>query len=402
MSDGNEVWITGVGTANPLGSSFQETADNLLAGRSGIVRVTDFDASNHRCQIAGRVPHCPAPPELAEAEFVQLPPIERLFLWCCTQALREAGWWERRSEVRLGLVLGYGGEWPLFWEANRHRGELAQPAHEPLIERVQRRLGAIGPAVTVSAACASGNHALAVGRRWAQRGLVDVCLAGAGEMSVTPMTLACFGNLGALSRRNNEPAKASRPFDKDRDGIVISEGGAMFVLERAAAARRRGVRAYAEVAGFGASSDASHMVIPSRDPGPAIAAVRAALRDARATSEPIDYLNPHATGTPVGDVFESQVLQMVLGEAARTVPVSATKSMTGHALSGAAALDALACLTALERQAIPPTINLDEPSPECALCHVPHEAREGRVRLAVSNSFGFGGSNTCLVLRKAA
>jgi 3-oxoacyl-[acyl-carrier-protein] synthase II len=216
------------------------------------------------------------------------------------------------------------------------------------------------------------------------------------------VSLACFGNLGALSRRNDSPAEASRPFDKDRDGIVLSDGGAMFVLEPATAARRRGARPYAEVAGCGFSSDASHMVIPSPDPGPAVAAVRSALRDAGASAERIDYVNAHATSTPVGDSGEARVIQTVLGEAVRTVPVSASKSMTGHALSGAAALGAIACLTALERQAIPPTINLDDAGPECALCHVPHEARDHRVRLALANSFGFGGSNTCIAFRKVA
>jgi 3-oxoacyl-(acyl-carrier-protein) synthase len=221
-------------------------------------------------------------------------------------------------------------------------------------------------------------------------------------MGVTPMSLACFGNLGALSRRNDAPAGACRPFDRDRDGIVLSEGGALFVLEAAGAARRRGAEPCAVLAGFGASSDASHMVIPSSDPEPAAAAMRAAFRDAKAAPQDVDYLNAHATGTPVGDGSEASVLRVVFGDAVRSIPVSATKSMTGHALSGAAALDAVACLTALHRQAIPPTINLDEPGPDCALRHVPHQALSRPVRLAVSNSFGFGGSNSCLVLRKAA
>jgi 3-oxoacyl-(acyl-carrier-protein) synthase len=406
MKNQDAVWLTGVGTANPLGTSFAETADNLLAGRSGIVPVTDFDVSRHRSQIGGRIAAIPTPADWDEPSFAALEPIERLFLWCCTEALRQAGLWERRSELRLGVVLGYGAEWVLFWEADWRRGgrriHHPGPDDEALVRRVQRRLGLRGPAITVAAACASGNCALAVGRRWLSMGLCDVCLAGAGEMGVTPMSLACFGNLGALSRRNDAPAAASRPFDKGRDGIVLSEGGAMFVLEPAPAAQRRGARPLAELAGYGATSDASHMVIPSRDPEPAAAAVRAALRDAAAGSDEVDYLNAHATSTPVGDTSETRVLQAVLGAAVHSVPVSATKSMTGHALSGAAALDALACLTALERQAVPPTINLDDPDPDCALCHVAHQPRSHRVRLTVSNSFGFGGSNTCLVLRKVA
>jgi 3-oxoacyl-[acyl-carrier-protein] synthase II len=182
----------------------------------------------------------------------------------------------------------------------------------------------------------------------------------------------------------------------------MGEGGALFVLEPASRARRRGARAYAEVAGFGASSDASHLVIPSNDPGPASRAMRLAMAQAGVAPEQIDYVNAHATSTPVGDRFETRVLHAILGEAARTVPVSATKSMTGHLISAAAAVEAVACLVALDRQALPPTINLDDPDPDCALCHVAHQAQPHRVEVVVSNSFGFGGSNTCLVLREAA
>jgi 3-oxoacyl-[acyl-carrier-protein] synthase II len=214
------------------------------------------------------------------------------------------------------------------------------------------------------------------------------------------MALAGFGNLRALSRRNDAPAAASRPFDCDRDGFVMSEGGAMFVLERSESARRRGARAYAAVAGCGAGSDAHHMVIPSPDPQPAIAAMRQALADARVNPDEISYINAHATSTPVGDVAEARVLEAVLGESLHDVPVSSTKSVTGHLLTAAAAIEVIACLAALEHQAVPPTMNLDRPDPECRLCHVPHEARPHRIRTTVSNSFGFGGSNTCLVLRK--
>jgi 3-oxoacyl-[acyl-carrier-protein] synthase II len=206
----------------------------------------------------------------------------------------------------------------------------------------------------------------------------------------------------ALSKRNDAPQAASRPFDRGRDGFVMGEGGTVFVLERAAHARRRGARAWGEVAGFGASSNAFHMVVPSSDPEPAVAAMRQALEDAGVAPDEVDYVNAHATSTPQGDTAEAEVLRTVLGPATDRVPVSSTKSMTGHLLSGAAALNALACLAAMERSAIPPTINLDDPDPECALCHVAHTAREAPVRVAVSNSLGFGGSNTCLVLRQVA
>ncbi len=218
-------------------------------------------------------------------------------------------------------------------------------------------------------------------------------------MAVTPMSLGCFGNLRALSRRNHEPRAASRPFDRGRDGFVIAEGGALFVLEHEAAARKRSARAYAAIGGFGASSDACHAVIPSPEPGPAVAAMRQALADARVDPGAISYVNAHAPGTPVGDALEANALRIVLGEAAPRIPVSSTKSMTGHLLTAASALECIACIAALEHQSLPPTINLDDPDPSCDLLHVAREARAHTVENVVSNSFGFGGSNTCLVLR---
>ena len=327
----------------------------------------------------------------------------RLVLWCCTKALGDAGWWQRRAEVRVGLILGVGAEWLISWEDDGLRGGTRvyhpEQDRESLVHRARRTLGLSGPAATVSAACASGNYALAQARRWLELGWVDLCLAGACDMAVTPMSLAGFGNLRALSRRNAEPQAASRPFDRGRDGFVMGEGGAVFVLERANSARQRTAHVYGRVAGCGASSDAHHMVIPSPDPGPAREAMLQALADAGVEPGQVDYVNAHATSTPVGDVAEANVLQGVFGPALPRVPVSSTKSMTGHLLTAAAAVEALACLVAMERRAVPPTINLDDPDPECPLCHIPHEARPHQVRLAVSNSFGFGGSNTCLVLQ---
>ncbi len=218
-------------------------------------------------------------------------------------------------------------------------------------------------------------------------------------MAVTPMSMGCFGNLRALSRRNDDPGRASRPFDSARDGFVIGEGGAVFVLEPASTARARGARAYASVAGFGSSSDAYHAVIPSPDPEPAVSAMRQALAEAGVEPVEIDYINAHAPGTPVGDVLEASALAMVLGEATPLVPVSSTKSMTGHLLTAAGAVEAIACIAALRHQALPPTINLDDPDPKCPLRHVANRAEAANVAVTVSNSFGFGGSNTCLVLR---
>lgn len=400
------VWITGVGVATSLGNSHDELATNLMAGKSGVGPVSHFDTKDQPCRVAACLGPMTAPGGWDEAEYARLGPWEQVLVATAVNALRDAGYWERRSSLRIGLVLGIGGEWVLTWEGGMQRGD--DRVHDPsrdhtcLTTFTREALGLNGPSATVAAACASGNVALAQARRWVRRGWVDVCLAGACDRSLTPMGMAGFGNLGALTRRNDDPEGASRPFDRGRDGFVMGEGGAMFVLERADRARRRGARAYAEVAGVGATSDAHHMVIPSPESGPCVRAMRLALADAGLAPEALDYVNAHATSTPVGDAFEARALREVLGRAARVVPVSSTKSMTGHLLSATSAVEALACLAAFDRQAIPPTINLDDPDPECALCHVPHEARPHKVNTALSNSFGFGGSNICIVFRRVA
>lgn len=404
--DDEAVWITGVGLATPLGFSYGALADGLLAGRSGVRPVTHFDASDQPCKFAATLDPVPCPDGWDPDDFGRLGPWEQVLVRTTVEALRDSGWWERRHSARVGLVVGIGGEWVLTWEASMLVG--GRRVHEPARDRsdltsfTRGALGLTGPSATVAAACASGNVALAQARRWVRRGWVDVCLAGACDRSITPMGMAGFGNLGALSKRNDAPVAASRPFDRGRDGFVMGEGGAMFVLERARDARRRGAKAYAEVAGVGASSDAYHLVIPSSDPAPCVHAMRTALADARVDPSELDYVNAHATSTPVGDAFEARALREVLGESVRTVPVSATKSMTGHLLSAAAAVEALACLAAIERSAVPPTINLDDPDPDCELCHIAHQAHERRVDVALSNSFGFGGSNICVVLRRVA
>jgi 3-oxoacyl-[acyl-carrier-protein] synthase II len=407
VNPSDAVWITGVGTCTPLGATYEQFARNMLAGKSGIRRVSTFSVEEHPCQIAGQLDEVPCPIGAEPASFARLHRLEQLMHWCSIQALLDSGLWETRTNLRIGLVLGVGAEWLELWEAHglEHGREPAwQPpvAADSVAERTARALELNGPFTSVAAACASGNVALAQARAWLRMGWVDVCLAGAGDMAVTPMALAGFGNLRALSRRNAEPQTASRPFDKGRDGFVMGEGGAVFVLERAERARRRRVSAYAEVAGYGASSDAFNMVIPSPDPEPAVAAMRLALSDAAVSPGQVDYVNAHATSTPVGDTAEARVLHTVFGEEVSRIPISSTKSMTGHLLTAAAAVEALACVAAMHHSAIPPTINLNDPDPECNLCHVPHHARERKVRVAVSNSFGFGGSNTCLVLRSVA
>lgn len=399
------VVITGVGAATALGHDFATFSANLLAGKSAARAITDVQAG-----VEVRLPFCaaedpPAPAGYDAAAFAALPRSERFVLWCATSALSDSGYGDDRDGLRVGLALGSGGELLRRWDGDACAGgrEIFEGSTDSptLAESVAGELQLRGPIATIAAACASANYAFAQARRWIELGLADICLAG-GVETVTPICRSAFNNLRALSRRADDPQKASRPFDADRDGFVMGEGAAIMVLESAERARRRGARIYAEVAGFGATSDAFHMIIPSSNPAPAAAAIQAALDDARMQAAEIDYVNAHATSTPVGDKGEARALHTVLGADVSRVPVSSTKSITGHLLSAAAAVEALACLAAIEQQAIPPTLNLDNPDPECDLCHVPHHSIQRRVNVAVSNSFGFGGSNTTLVLRKAA
>jgi 3-oxoacyl-[acyl-carrier-protein] synthase II len=404
MADEGQVWITGVGAVSPLGTDFAEISASLLQGKSAIRPVTGFDASEHPCQIAGQLtlPECPA--EIDAEAYESAFPLDKCAIWCCWQSLADAGLWVERGNLRIGLVLGVAAEAMSHWDTDARRGgslihDLGQ-SHPSTTSIAWRTLELCGPTMSVAAACASGNHALALARDWIEMGLVDVCLAGACDMGVTPYSLASFGNLRALSRRNETPAEALRPFDCDRDGMVLGEGGAVFVLERSDSAQARGRAPYAELAGVGMTSDAYHLVIPSPEPTYAAAAMRHALASAQVRPEEVDYVNAHATGTPVGDVCEARALHAVFGDFCSQVPVSSTKSMTGHLLGAAAAIEALACLTAITYGAIPPTINLNQPDPACNLRHVANKAEKWDVRIAMSNSFGFGGHNTSLLLKR--
>lgn len=403
MSDG--VWITGVGAVTPLGNDFETVAGNLLAGRSGVSVQRLFAPKEETPQCVGAVGTIPVPHGMEPADFARLHRLEQLALSCTVQAAHDAGIAAGDRGPTIGLVLGMGAEYFRAWELDISQGgnRVFDPEQDrqSVAHAIRGRLGLRGPAASVAAACASGGYALLLARQWVKLGWVDVCLAGACDL-VTPMAYAGFHNLRALSRREDSPTAASRPFDADRDGFVMGEGGAVFALESAERARRRGAQGYGELAGVGATSDASHMVIPSPESQQACEAIRLALEDARIAPDEVDYVNAHAAGTPVGDKAEAQAIRLALGHAADRVPVSSTKSMTGHLLSGAAAIEALACLAAIRHDAIPPTINLDHPDPECPLDHVAHTARQRTVRVAASNSFGFGGSNTCLVFRKAA
>jgi 3-oxoacyl-[acyl-carrier-protein] synthase II len=411
------VVITGVAAVSPVGSTFAEIATNLLAGRSG-VRTIAAAASAAPTTFAAAVDEIPRPPantcRLHREAFDRLDRLERVCLVPAAAALADAGLTPaacdpdrgsaRAGGPRIGLVLGSGAEHLRRWELDFAGGgtEVLAPRPEPsLAGRMREWLGITGPAITVAAACGSSGYALAVARAWLRDDLADVVVAGGCDI-LSPTSLAAFHNLRALSRRSDDPARASRPFDRDRDGFVMGEGGGFLVLERQADAAARGAGVRGELAGVGMSSDGVHMVTPSVDPSEAARAIAAALTDAGVEPHEVDYVNAHAAGTPVGDVAEAGAIRLAFGPATDGVPVSSTKSMSGHLVSGAAAFEAVACLVALERQAVPPTVNLDAVDPRCPLDHVPHVARPRRVRVAASNSFGFGGSNICLVIRRAA
>jgi 3-oxoacyl-[acyl-carrier-protein] synthase II len=402
------IVITGIGVVSPLGDSYTAVADNLLAGVSGIRSIPPHAFAREDRQFAAPVATIPLPAAAAcnlnEAAFAALPRFDRLCLSPVTYAIADAGLPGGYPSDRIGLVLGQGAEHLKVWDfdfldAGTRVFQTTQD--RSLVHRLAGHVGVRGPAVTTAAACASSGYSMALGRTWLDAGWVDACIVGGCDI-LSPTALAAFYNLRALSRRGDDPAKASRPFDRDRDGFVMGEGGAFFVLERRSDAVRRGGRIYGELAGVGMSSDAHHMVAPCMNPENAARAIAMAIEDAGVAPGEVDYVNAHAAGTPVGDAAEAGAIRLALGDAADRVAVSSTKSMSGHLVSGAAAFEAVACLAAIDRQAIPPTTNLDNPDEACLLNHVAHVARPARVRVTASNSFGFGGANLCLVIKAAA
>ena len=402
------IVITGLGAVSPMGNSFTAIADNLLAGVSGIRSIPPHAFAREERQFAAPVTEIPQPARgtcaLDEAAFAALPRFDQLCLSPITHAMADAGLPGTYPAARIGLVLGQGAEHLKEWDFDflDSGTRVFEPRQDPaLVHRLARHVGITGPAVTTAAACASSGYAMALGRTWLEAGWVDACVVGGCDI-LSPTGLAAFYNLRALSRRGDDPAKASRPFDRDRDGFVMGEGGAFLVLERQTAAVRRGATIHGELAGVGMSSDAFHMVAPCTNPENAARAIAMALEDAAVAPGDVDYVNAHAAGTPVGDAAEAGAIRMALGAAADRVPVSSTKSMSGHLVSAAAAFEAVACLAAIQRQAIPPTVNLDHPDEACPLDHVAHVARPARVRVTASNSFGFGGANLCLVIKAAA
>jgi 3-oxoacyl-[acyl-carrier-protein] synthase II len=403
------VAITGVGAITPIATGVEGAWDGILAGRSGIDEIQGFDTAGHRVRIAGEVLDFDA------ADWLDAKDVRRLDRFChfalvtAGMAIGDAGFVAERPE-RVATVYssGIGGVRTIedAFEVYSARGPQRAPATLVPASIPNMAAGQIamrnnfgGPSTCPVTACASSADAVGWGYRLVRDGYADACLAGGSEACVRAGIVASFANLRALSTRNDDPAAASRPFDAERDGFALSEGAGALMLEPLDTARARGAAIYAEVCGYGQSSDAYHETAPAPDGTGAARAITAALEEADVRADEVDYVNAHGTSTPLLDKTETKALKLALGESARAAAISSTKSMTGHLLGAAGAVETIFSALALRDQIAPPTINLETHDPECDLDYVPAAARRGRYDVALSNSMGFGGHNVCLVLR---
>ena len=410
---GRRVVVTGIGCVSPLGATADETWSAAIAGRSGVSANRRFDTTDFPVKIAAQAPDEFDLGDLPAKEARRLDRFTLLALAAAGEALRNAGLeLDAAQSERSGVAIGSGiggletlsnSLIALHTSGPRRVSPFTIPMSicNMASGYVAIQHGLRGPNLCQTAACASGAHSIGESARAIERGDADVMLAGGSEAPITPLGVAGFANMKALSTRNESPTGASRPFDTDRDGFVIGEGAAVLVLEDFERARARGADILAHVLGYGVSADAASVAQPTENGEGAQRCMKDAIADAGLVPSDVDYLNAHATSTPQGDPSEVRAIRAVFGEHAQRLPVSATKSMTGHLLGAAGAVEALLCVKALQTGILPPTINLDDPDPECELDHVANKARETRIRIAVSNSFGFGGTNATLVLGRA-
>jgi 3-oxoacyl-[acyl-carrier-protein] synthase II len=411
-----DIVVTGLGCASPLGVSAEETWSAIAAGRSGIARLPDEFDARLEVRIAARVTGALDPGPVERKELRRMDRGILLALCAAREALLDAGLAGAIGSAvdrdRIGVAIGSGiGGIHTFIQNDRLYAERGPSRVSPFFipmtlanmpsGMVAIHHGLRGPNLCHVTACASGAHAIGESLRLLRAGEADAMVVGATEAAVVDLVIAGFTNMQALSRRNDAPERASRPFDAERDGFVLGEGAAVLVLERAAHARARGARVRARLLGYGASADAAHVAAPDPESGGAQRCMRAALANAGLSAADVGYVNAHATSTPAGDAVEARALREVFGAHAERLPVSSTKGATGHLLGAAGALEALLCIRALETGTLPPTLNLDRPDPECMLDHVANRARPARVRVALSNSFGFGGVNAALIFGSA-
>jgi len=404
------VVVTGLGLISPLGIGTQVTWDALVEGRSGVGPITKFDTEGYSVRIAGEVKDFDPGQWFEHKEIKKFDTFVHYAVAASEMALEQS-----ELEIgddnahRVGVVIGSGiGGFPMIEKNHKKLLDRGPRKVSPFFipgsitnmcsGLVSIRTGAKGPNMATCTACSTSAHAISDATLYIRHGYADAIIAGGSEAVITPMPVAGFTSMRALSTRNDEPERASRPWDKDRDGFVIGEGSGIVVLEELEQARKRGAPILAEVLGFGMSSDAFHISAPSDDGDGAIRCMQAALDDAKLNPEDVDYINAHGTSTPAGDIVETRAIKGVFGEHASKVMVSSTKSMSGHLLGAAGGFEFGISVMAVREGIVPPTINLDNPDPENDLDYVPHTAREAPIKIALTNSFGFGGTNGCLLV----
>ncbi len=406
------VVVTGMGAVTPFGLTVDRYWDGLIEGRSGITRISLFDASEFEVSIGGEIPNFDAEQLLDRRIIKRLDRYAQFALVATDEAVKQSGL-EVASEDpdRMAVIFGsgIGGMNELEQQfARLHAkgpGKVSAFTIPKLMVNaasgnISITYGAKGNSIAISSACASASNAMGEALRQIRDGDADVIFTGGSEAALTPLALAAFASMKALSTRNDDPARASRPFDRDRDGFVLSESSGALIFEELEHARRRGAPILAEVIGFAATSDADHITQPSENGEGAAKAMRKAIKDAGISPQDVDYINAHGTSTPLGDIAETIAIKSVFGDHARRLTVSSTKSAVGHSLGASGGTELIACINAIRNSVIPPTINLEHPSEGCDLDYCPKTARDRKTRVAMSNSFGFGGHNACLIVKR--
>jgi 3-oxoacyl-[acyl-carrier-protein] synthase II len=414
MKNQRRVVVTGLGLVTPLGTGVEKTWNALCKGKTGIDRITRFDAEDFPVQIAGEVKDFNAEDFIERKEIKKMDLFIQYALAASVMAVEDAGMeiGEENAD-RVGVFVGSGiGGLPgieKWHDVLKEKGpNRITPFFIPMVlinlasGQVSIQLGAKGPNSCAVTACATGSHCIGDAYKVIARGDADAMVAGGSESAITPLCIAGFNAMHALSRRNDSPDKASRPFDLERDGFIVGEGSGVMVLEELDFARKRGAKIYAEVTGYGMTGDAYHMTAPLAEGEGAVRCMQIAIKDSKTDYQEIDYVNAHGTSTPAGDVSETIALKTVFKAYAKDVAVSSTKSMTGHLLGGAGGIESVFTVLSIEKGIIPPTVNYDNPDPQCDLDYTPNSAREKNVSVAMSNSFGFGGTNATLIFRKFA
>ena len=406
------VVVTGLGLITPVGNTVVDTWRNIVAGVSGIRQITHFDTTGFPVRIGGSIRDLDLEQYIPKKDQRKMDPFIHYGMAAGIQAVEDSGIAATDTDPhRIGVAIGSGiGGLPGIEKATQTLMEggprRISPFYVPsniinmISGHLSIRYGFKGPNFAIVTACTTGTHNIGDAARIIEYGDADVMVAGGAEMASCPTCLAGFANAKALSTRNDEPEKASRPWDRDRDGFVLSDGAGAMVLEEYEHARRRGANIYAEVIGYGMSADAYHMTLPAQDGEGAAYCMQNALRNAGINPGEVDYINAHGTSTPAGDAVENQAIKRVFGDSAHKVAISSTKSMIGHLLGAAGGVEAVFCVLAMRDGVAPPTINLDNPDPDCNLDYVPHEARRMEINISLSNSFGFGGTNGSLIFRK--